>query len=165
MGGWQLSWAILTLTLANLERAQEERALTADELEFKKYLKNKSLGMAAVQKSRARQHSRLTWMRKGDSNTRFFHLHANRRKKKSFIATLIGESRTAISQKSKLVLAHNHFSNLIGTSNIRTRAINWNELGYEHHDLQDLDAPFTPQEIEAVIKDMPSEKRRSRMGL
>jgi hypothetical protein len=99
MGGWQLSWAILTLTLANLERAQEERALTADELEFKKYLKNKSLGMAAVQKSRARQHSRLTWMRKGDSNTRFFHLHANRRKKKSFIATLIGESRTAISQK------------------------------------------------------------------
>jgi hypothetical protein len=141
MGGWQLSWAILTLTLANLERAQEERALTADELEFKKYLKNKSLGMAAVQKSRARQHSRLTWMRKGDSNTRFFHLHANLRKKKSFIATLIGESGTAISQESKLVLAHNHFSNLMGTSNIRTRAINWNELGYEHHDLEDLDAP------------------------
>jgi hypothetical protein len=28
LGGWKLSWAILTLTLANLEKAQEERSLT-----------------------------------------------------------------------------------------------------------------------------------------
>ena len=75
MGGWQLSWVILTLTLANLERAQEERALTADELVFKKYLKSKSLGMAAVQKSRARQHSRLTWMRKRDIVTQGFSIY------------------------------------------------------------------------------------------
>ena len=46
----------------------------------------------------------------------------------------------------------------MGSPSIRTRAINWEELGYEHHDLEDLDAPFTSQEIEAVIKDMPSEK-------
>jgi hypothetical protein len=52
----------------------------------------------------------------------------------------------------------NHFSNLIGTPSVRTRAINWEDLGYAHHDLEDLDAPFTAQEIKAVIKDMPSEK-------
>jgi hypothetical protein len=74
--------------LANLEKAQEDRALTLEEMEFKKYLKSKALGIAAMQKSRARQHSRLTWIRKGDTNTCFFHLHANMRKKKSFIATL-----------------------------------------------------------------------------
>ena len=33
---WKLSWAILNLTLANLEKAQEERSLTQEELEFKK---------------------------------------------------------------------------------------------------------------------------------
>jgi len=32
---WKLSWAIMNLTLANLEKAQEERSLTQEELEFK----------------------------------------------------------------------------------------------------------------------------------
>jgi len=76
------------------------------------------------------------------------------RKKKSFISTLTGEAGTAITQENKLALAHSHFSNLLGTSSLRTRAINWNE----QHDLEDLDVPFTAQEIEAVIKDMPSKK-------
>lgn len=94
--------------------AQEERPLTQEETEFKKYLKNKSMGIAAVQKSRARQHSSLTWIRKGDTNTQFFHLHANMRKKKSFIASLCGELGLAISQENKSTLAYNHFSNLLG---------------------------------------------------
>jgi hypothetical protein len=64
----------------------------------------------------------------------------------------------AISQESKSILAHTHFSRLIGTPCTRTKALNWNELGYIHHDLEDLDAPFTEQEIEVVIKEMPSEK-------
>jgi hypothetical protein len=46
----------------------------------------------------------------------------------------------------------------MGTVKARTRAINWNELNYARHDLDDLDAPFTVQEIEAVIKEMPREK-------
>ena len=85
-------------------------------------------------------------------------LHANMRKKRSFIATLNGESGPAISQESKTTLAHTHFSNLIGTPSTRTRGLNWNELGYNHHDLDDLDAPFTEQEIEVMIKEMPAEK-------
>jgi hypothetical protein len=46
----------------------------------------------------------------------------------------------------------------LGTASVRTNAINWDDLGYVLHDLEDLDAPFTTQEIEAVIHDMPSEK-------
>ena len=56
LGRWKLSWAILNIVLANLEKAQEARTLTPEELEFKKYLKAKALGIAAIQKSRARQH-------------------------------------------------------------------------------------------------------------
>lgn len=64
----------------------------------------------------------------------------------------------AISQENKSTLAYNHFSNLMGTPSIRTKAINWTELGYVHNELEDLDAPFTAQEIETVIKNMPAEK-------
>ena len=35
LGRWKLSWAILNIVLANLEKAQEARTLTSEELEFK----------------------------------------------------------------------------------------------------------------------------------
>jgi len=60
LSGYKITWAILNITLANLERAQESRTLTPEELEFKKYFKTKALGIAAMQKARAWQHSRLT---------------------------------------------------------------------------------------------------------
>jgi len=55
-------------------------------------------------------------------------------------------------------MAFNHFAKVLGTSSVRTKAIDWGELGYQRHDLQDLDAPFTAQEVETVVKNMPSEK-------
>lgn len=157
LGGWRVKWAALNIILEMLEKAQERRQLTPAEQEFKKCLKNKSLGMAAVQKSRARQHSRLTLIRKGDANTKYFQLHASTRKKKSFIATLEGESGLATTQDSKS-LAYNHFSSVLGTRSTRMNAINWEELGYVPQVLDDLDEPFTIHEIEALIKEMPNEK-------
>jgi hypothetical protein len=43
-------------------------------------------------------------------------------------------------------------------ASVRTNTISWGDLGYVHHDLDDLDAPFTTQQIETVIKEMPPEK-------
>jgi hypothetical protein len=60
MGRWKLIWAIINIVLSNLEKTQEVRILATEEVEFKKYLKLKALGIAAIQKARARQHSRLT---------------------------------------------------------------------------------------------------------
>lgn len=54
MGRWNLVWAIINITLANLERAQESRLLTTEEVDFRKYLKIKALGIAVMQKARAR---------------------------------------------------------------------------------------------------------------
>jgi hypothetical protein len=108
---WKVRWAILNITLSNLEKAQEERTLTQDEINFKKYLKHKALGLAVVQKSRARQHSRLTWIRKGDTNTRFFHLHANARKRKTFIPALTNHTGTVTLQEEKSNMVHAHLCN------------------------------------------------------
>lgn len=155
---WKVRWAVLNITLLNLEKAQEERSLTHEEVSFKKYLKSKALGLVAVQKSRARQHSRLTWIRKGDANTKFFHPHANARKKKTFIPTLATQAGTITLQEEKSKLVHAHFSQIMGSPIPRTKVLNWQELGYSHHNLEDLDAPFTQQEIGSVIKEMPSEK-------
>lgn len=67
---------------------------------------------------------------------------------------------TVVSQDDKAKLVYNHYAQVMGTPTTRTKAINWQELGYEHHDLEDLDldAPFTEEEIASVVKEMPPEK-------
>ena len=88
LGNLSLRLEIVKEILKLLNAAQEQRILTPEELEFRRFLKAKSVNLAAIQRLRARQHSRLTWIRKGDACTRLFMLHANNRRKKHFIPSL-----------------------------------------------------------------------------
>jgi hypothetical protein len=132
--------------------------LTSEEIEFKKLLEAKSVGMAAVQKAKARQHTRLTWIKDGDSNTRLFHIYANARRKKKFICALNTEDGIATNQQEKIKVAVDYFSKAVGSSMIRSRRINWNALGYTPFNLEDLDLPFTMQELLETVKALPAEK-------
>ena len=40
----------------------------------------------------------------------------------------------------------------------RGRAINWEQLGYSPHNLDDLDTPFTEEELLNTIRELPPEK-------
>jgi hypothetical protein len=75
VGNFKVQLAIIQTVLTFLEKAQESRQLSGDELEFRRSLKLKILGLVSVQKARAKQHSRLVWMRLGDANTKFFSLN------------------------------------------------------------------------------------------
>lgn len=84
----KIAMAICREVIMQLDRVQEERQLTAAEIDFKKFLKARLLGLLAVDKARAKQKLHLTWMRKGDANTRYFQLMANVRKKMNYIHML-----------------------------------------------------------------------------
>jgi hypothetical protein len=83
--------AICREVIEQLQCAQEMRQLTKREILLIKTLKSRLLGPAAVEKSRVRQKSRITWLRKRDTNTRYFQLMGNIRKKKNFIYALQAE--------------------------------------------------------------------------
>lgn len=89
LGNLPLRLAMVNELILLYDRTQEHRALTQEELAFCGYLKAKSVGLGTIQRSRARQNSRLTWLRKGDACTKFFMIHAGHRKRKLFIPSLI----------------------------------------------------------------------------
>jgi hypothetical protein len=66
--------------------AQETRQLSRIEAWFRRELKKKYLGLCSLQRTVARQRSRINWLKEGEANSKNFHLHANHRRRKNFIS-------------------------------------------------------------------------------
>lgn len=62
--------------------------MSMQKIQLKRDLKNRYLAMAAIEKLRARQRSRITYIKAGDANSKFFFLSANGRRRKNFIQKL-----------------------------------------------------------------------------
>jgi hypothetical protein len=102
---------MVQVTLLLLEWAQEDRQLSGEELEFRHYLKTKALGLAAIQKSRAKQHSRLSWIRQGDTNTSFSK-YMQRSGGKKFISGTSTLAQEWHSLRKKKKRRHSHISRM-----------------------------------------------------
>jgi hypothetical protein len=98
------------------------------ETSFLRLLKSRVLGLTTIHKSRARQRSRLIWMKLGDANTKYFHLMANARKNKNHILSLQIENGLATSQRDKHSAIHDHFIQHIGTYAPRQCKLNFSAL-------------------------------------
>jgi len=71
--------------IAILDIVQEHRQLSSTEILLRRDLKARYLGLAAVEKLRARQQSRLISIRASEANSKLFYLQANGRRRKKFI--------------------------------------------------------------------------------
>jgi hypothetical protein len=95
--------------------ARESKTLSIGELDLVKVLKLRILGLAVVEKSRARYKSKITWLRKSDANTKYFHLMANLRKQRNFIHALHSENTLALNQKEKQDVVFENFQKNLST--------------------------------------------------
>ena len=124
-----LATDIANEVIFQLDLAMEHRELTAEEWALRRNLKSKLLGIAALERIRWKQRSRLTTIRSGDASTKFFHLRANGRLWKNHIATLIGQHGETTDHKEKENILLDHFKNLIGKAAANVSHLNWDFLG------------------------------------
>lgn len=141
-----------------LDVVQDYRSLNELEMQFKRDLKAKFLGLTAVEKLRAKQASRLISIRADEANAKLFFLQAKGRQRKNHIHMLETESGTHYLQLEKEKGFFDHFSQHFGQPGHRDNTINWHELGMVRHDLAHLEDPFSEEEVRAVIQELASDK-------
>lgn len=132
--------------IAQLESAQESRQLSPIELQLLRLLKKRVLGLAVIEKSRVRQKSHLTWLRKGDANT---------------MATM---AMLNLHNNVNTKIVYDHYLNHIGSYVPRSYKLKLDNLGWQSRNLGHLELPFTEQKIHVVIKTTPKEKAQGPKG-
>lgn len=158
-GNARMQLHIVNEIILRLDEAQESRPLTTEEADLLRDLKVRVLGLAAVERSRRRQSSRLVWLKEGDACTRFFHLRMSARKRRNFIPALKNRDGNMLwSHAEKEQDAFDHYNSLLGSKAQRGCTFNWNSLNLSSINGSDLDNTFTENEIFDAISQMPSEK-------
>jgi hypothetical protein len=98
-----------------LEMAGDRRALAEHEESLRKLLKCKSMGLTSLQRSMARQESRLLLLKEGDALTKFFHSYANMRRRKKHIQFLEHNGQVLIAEEAKAEAIFSFFDEILGT--------------------------------------------------
>jgi len=114
--------------------------------------------MAAVEKLRCKQQSRLASIRAAEANSKLFYLQAKGRKRKNFISELHEDGRILRSHGDKEGCLLNHFARIFGTPPVRGETLNWEALGLPLVNLDHLEDEFSEEEIHAVVKELKSDK-------
>jgi hypothetical protein len=76
------------LIIPHIDKAEEARLLSRGEMELRDRLKRKAIALAVIERARKKQCARITSLKEGDANTRYFHLRVNARRRKNHIHRL-----------------------------------------------------------------------------
>jgi hypothetical protein len=152
----QIEWA--KELILRFDTAQEDRQLSPLEAWFRRELKRKYLGLCSLQRTIARQRSRILWLREGEANTKFFHLHTNHRRRKNYIPQIIHNNELLIDQERIEQAFADHYEQLFSAPPDREFTINFHAIGVPTHDLASLDDEFDEEEVWAAIKDLPGDR-------
>lgn len=114
LGKIRLKLHIANEVILRLDVAQENRTLSSAEIDLRKLLKQRVIGLAAIERARKRQASRITWLKAGDASTKFFHAKVCARKRKNYIHAIQDGDRVLTSHHEKEAAIHDHFSNILG---------------------------------------------------
>jgi len=145
--------------ILRVDQAAELRDLTETEYQLRRDLKLKALGLASVERTMARQRARVRFLAEGDANTKYFHLLARGRKRRNAIYRLRNESGDACADHDEMEAAvHDHFKGVFGQPGPGSHTIDYLAIGISPQDFSALDLPFSVEEVERVVREMPADR-------
>jgi mannosylglycoprotein endo-beta-mannosidase len=124
----KLQMAVANFVIFRLDAAQDVRQLSAGENWLRKSLKHSLLGLASLERTIARQRSRIRWLKEGDANTRLFHYVANGRRIKNFIPAIRVGDAILTEKEHKLDAFTDAYKSLLGTVQNREFGLNFDYL-------------------------------------
>jgi len=143
--------------IAQLDVAQDTRELSIEENDLRKGLKRQSLGLASLSRTIARQRSRIRFLEEGDANTKFFHLQACHRKRKSYIPFFQHDGQCFSAEEAKEDLLFDYYNSIFGTPFSRTHELHLQGL-LPQLELSGIDACFSEAEVWATIRELPLDR-------
>jgi hypothetical protein len=158
IGNNKLQILVANELILRLDVAMESRALSLEERGFRRLLKRKLLGLASLERTIARHRSQIHWLSEGDACTKFFHLYANHRRHKNFIAHLQVDGVLISDQDEKAKAVDAFYEQLLGSSPERGFGLDLDYLGMPSHDLSELEVPFSEEEVWGVIRSQELDK-------
>nr|CCA66180.1 hypothetical protein [Beta vulgaris subsp. vulgaris] len=145
--------------IANFDKEADERELDKEELEKRreaqadlwKWMKRKEIYWA--------QRSRITWLKAGDKNTKFFHAIASNKKRKNMMACIEtdGQSTNDPSQIKKEARAF--FKKIFKEDHVKRPTLeNLHLKRLSQNQANSLITPFTTEEIDTAVSSCASDK-------
>lgn len=148
IGNVKLQIAIALEVILRLDKAMDNRELTEQERDLRKVLKRKLLGLSSLERSIARQRSRILYLKEGDGNTRLFHQSACHRQRRNMMSTLTNNTSIATGHDEIASMVDAYYTNLLGVPLERPYSINLDILQLPSLDNTQLEVEFTVNEVE-----------------
>jgi hypothetical protein len=147
------------LTIAFFDKLEEIKRLYPQESKFRTLIKDHIRNLLAMQKEYWRQRFNQRIIQFGDENTKFFHSMATERYRKNVISQILDPYGRMVSDNGeKSALFFQEFKNRLGFSVNIMLQFDLQALIMPHPNLEHLCLPFSRDEINRVILEMPNDK-------
>ncbi|KAF2917344.1 hypothetical protein DAI22_09g184850 [Oryza sativa Japonica Group] len=150
--------AIAHEVVFQLDKAQDDRLLSAGERSLRASLKGRCLALTSLERIRLRQRARLLFLKHSGTTAQFFRLKINARRRKKAIPSICQDDIIAITKEDKLQAAYDYFLKILGTPCPPSASLAFDAIGLAVHDFSDLERDITEDEAKKAIMEMPSDK-------
>jgi hypothetical protein len=129
------------------------------EWNFKKLLENKLIYLLQQQRAYWKQRGSIKWVTLGNAGTTFFHAHATIKYRSNYITQLVDDQGADLTDhNAKVDLIWHSFKERLGSSDYNGISFNLAQHLTVHPDLSSLVQPFSNEEVDAVVRHLPSNK-------
>jgi hypothetical protein len=147
-----------SFALAILDGLEEQRPLSLLERNFRQQLKIHLLNLLEAKRVYWKQRSTIRWVKFGDENTKLFHAIATQKHRKNFVSQLqLLDGSMAFEHDHKAAVLWSSYKDRLGQQEYSSIIFDLSDF-INPVELQGLDNPFTMEEIDAIVANLPIDK-------